>query len=179
MLASPEPARYDRVAISLHWLMAGLIVATFVIALVIDAFPRSMKDILVETHKDIGLAVLALIVLRFAWRLTHRPPPLGDEVPPLVQKASTLGHLGLYALMVAVPVIGILYAFWRGQGLHFGLFDIASPFTPDRATSRQFRQIHEFAAYAIMGLAGLHAAAALWHHYVRQDGVLRRMMPAR
>lgn len=178
-MTTASTARYDSVAIALHWLMAALIVATFVLALVVDVFPRSVEPIIVETHKDLGLAILALILLRFAWRLTHRPPALEDGLAPLVQRASTLGHLGLYVLMVAVPVIGILYTFWRGQGLHLGVIDIASPWAADRPTARQFREIHEFAAYALMGLAGLHALAALWHHYVRHDGVLRRMMPAR
>lgn len=174
-----DAARYDRTAMALHWLMAGLIVAAFVLALVIDAFPRSAKPVAVEVHKDIGMAILVLLALRVLWRLTHRPPALGDDIGALTRRASSLGHLALYGLMVAVPVIGILYAFWRGQSLYLGLFDIPSPWAADRPMARQFREIHEFGAYALIGLAGLHAAAALWHHYVRQDGVLRRMMPAR
>lgn len=179
MTTPTDVARYDRTAMALHWLMAGLIIAAFALALVVDFFPRSIKPIVVETHKDIGIAILLLLALRVLWRLTHRPPALSDDIGALTRRASSLGHLGLYALMVAVPVIGIIYAFWRGQGLHLGLVDIPSPWVADRPTSRQFKEIHELAAYALIGLAGLHAAAALWHHYVRQDGVLRRMMPAR
>jgi cytochrome b561 len=177
MPARPDSGRYSGLSIALHWLMAAIIVTAFVLALVINAFPKDMKPLVVETHKALGLAVLALLVLRFAWRLLSPPPPL-TGVTPVVQRLSQFGHLGLYLLMIAVPVVGIVYSFWRGQTLHFGLFDIASPFAADRAMSRQFREIHEFAAYALIGLAGLHAVAALWHHYVKRDGVLRRMLPA-
>lgn len=170
-------ARYSGLSIALHWLMALLIVVAFAIALTIDVFPRSLEPVLVETHKDIGLAVIALVLVRFAWRLAHKPPPPSAAVGPVLERLANLGHLGLYVLMVAVPVIGVLYAFWRGQGLHLGVVDIASPFATDRPTARQYREIHEWAAYALMGLAGLHAAAALWHHYARRDGVLKRMLP--
>jgi cytochrome b561 len=158
--------------------MAVLIVLAFGLALVIDLFPRSFAPVIVETHKDIGVAILLLLVVRFLWRLTHTPPAQDASIGPLMQKASHLGHLALYALMVIVPVIGVLLAFWRGQGLHLGIVDIASPFAADRTVSRPLKQVHEFAAYALMGLAGLHAAAALWHHYVKRDGTLRRMLPA-
>jgi cytochrome b561 len=177
--SAPSAApRYDRFALGLHWVMAILIVLAFVLALVVDAFPRSFAPVIVETHKDLGVAILVLLVVRFLWRLTHTPPAQDASIGPLVQRASHLGHLALYALMVIVPVIGVFYAFWRGQGLHLGIVDIASPFAADRTVSRPLREVHEFAAYALMGLAGLHAAAALWHHYVKRDSTLRRMLPA-
>lgn len=178
MTSAPSAPRYTGLSIALHWLMALLIVVAFALALTIDAFPKEVKPIVVETHKDIGLAILALLVVRFAWRLAHPPPASEPTLGAVQERLATLGHLGLYVLMIGVPVIGVLYVFWRGQGLSLGLFDIASPFAADRPTARQFRGIHEWAAYGLMGLAGLHAAAALWHHYVRRDGVLRRMLPA-
>ncbi|MFO1151307.1 MAG: cytochrome b [Alsobacter sp.] len=179
--SSPAPAatpRYDRFALGLHWAMAVLIVLAFGLALVVDVFPRSFEPAIVETHKDLGVAILVLLVIRFLWRLTHTPPAQDPEIGALAQKASHLGHLALYGLMVLVPVIGVLFAFWRGQGLHLGVVDIASPFAADRAVARPLKEIHELAAYALMGLAGLHAAAALWHHYVKRDSTLRRMLPA-
>ncbi|CAN7675303.1 cytochrome b [Bosea sp. LjRoot9] len=179
-LASPKietaPA-YDRVARGLHWSMALLIVVTFILGLVVDAFPKSWEHGIVETHKVIGITILALVLLRIFWRQGHRPAP-SNELSPLVERASGLGHFGLYVLMFAVPAIGLGYAIMRGQGLDFGLFAIP-PFAPpvDRALSRPVREIHEWAAYALIGLAAVHALAALWHHLVRKDGVLRRMLP--
>jgi cytochrome b561 len=173
-----ETSRYDRFALGLHWAMAVMIVLAFGLALVVDVFPRSFEPVIVETHKDLGMAILVLLVIRALWRITHRPPEQDASIGPLMRRASHLGHLALYVLMVAVPVIGVVYTFWRGQGLHLGIIDIASPVAADRAVARPLREIHELAAYALMGLAGLHAAAALWHHYVMRDSTLRRMLPA-
>jgi cytochrome b561 len=180
--ASPDrpigDVRYDRVALALHWIMAVLIVVVFGLALTVDVFPRSLKPVIVEAHKDLGVAILLLIALRGAWRLTHRPPEADASMGALMRRAAGLGHLALYALMVAVPLIGIAYTFWRGQGLHLGIIDIASPFEANRPVARQWREVHEFSAYALIGLAGLHAAMALFHHHVLRDGTLRRMLPA-
>jgi cytochrome b561 len=172
-----KTVRYSSVSIALHWLTAALIVAAFVLALVVDDLGQPLKGTLVTVHKSLGLAVLALFVLRILWRLVQPPPPLPASTSPLVEKASGLGHLALYGLMAAVPVVGILFVFYRGRGLDFGLFSIASPFAENRDTARSFRELHEFLAYALMALAGLHAAAALWHHYVWKDGLLDRMRP--
>lgn len=172
-----EEARYDNVALVLHWLMAALIVVAFVLALVVDALPRSFEPVIVEAHKDIGMAILLLIAVRGLWRISHRPPE-PEATGALMRQAASLGHLALYALMLAVPLIGIGYTFWRGQGLHLGIIDIASPFQADRPVARQWKEVHEFSAYALIGLASLHAAIALFHHLVLRDGTLRRMLPA-
>lgn len=178
MTSAALAPRYAGLSIALHWLMAALIVVAFGLGLTVDLFPSTLKGVVVETHKDIGLAILALVVVRFAWRLAHPPPAADPSLGLMAERLAGLAHAGLYGLMLAVPVIGVLYIFWRGQGLHLGLFDIASPLAADRPTARQAREVHEWAAYALMGLAGLHAAAAIWHHTVRRDGVLRRMLPA-
>lgn len=172
-----QTERYNSVSIAMHWLTAALILAAFVLALVLDGFEAPLKGTLVTVHESLGLAVLALVVLRLIWRAVAPPPPLPATTSPLVQKASGLGHLGLYLLMTAVTIAGILYVFFRGRPLDFGLFSIASPFTEDRAVARPIKEVHEWLAYTLIALAGLHAAAALWHHYVWKDGILDRMRP--
>lgn len=177
--AGLQAYRYHVVARALHWAMAVLILVVFGLGLVVDVFPRSFEPLIVETHKDLGVAILVLLALRLVWRLVRRPPPYRETLSPLVERVSGLGHLGLYALMLAVPVTGLLYLFWRGQGLDLGLFSIASPFAADRPTARFFREIHEFVAYALISFSALHAAAALWHHFALKDSVLQRMLPSR
>jgi cytochrome b561 len=172
-----QTARYNGVSIAMHWLTAALIVAAFVLALVLDDVEAPLKGTLVTVHKSLGLGVLALVVLRLVWRAVAPPPPLPATTSALVQKASGLGHIGLYVLMAVVPIVGILFVFYRGRGLDFGLFSIASPFAENRAIARPLKEIHELAAYALIGLAALHAAAALWHQYVWKDGLLDRMRP--
>jgi cytochrome b561 len=171
-------ASYDAVSQKLHWFMAALIAAAFVLGLTIDAFPKDWKHVALETHKAAGIAALLLLLVRFGWRLTHRMPASGES-PAVLALAARAGHAALYLLMLAVPVIGLIYAIRRGQGFDFGLFTLPPLQAPEpRALTRPIRERHEWAAYALIALACLHALAALWHHFVRRDDTLRRMLPA-
>ena len=172
-------ARYDRVARALHWSMAALILIVFALGLTIDDFPRSWKLTMIELHKGLGIAILLLVALRLIWRLAHRPPvPVASSA--LLASAAKLGHGALYLLMALVPVIGLVYSIRRGQSFDFGLFTIpAFQAQEPRDITRPIREWHEWAAFALVGLAGLHALAALWHHLIRTDDTLRRMLPGR
>lgn len=168
---------YDAVSRRLHWSMAVLILAAFALGLTVDVFPKSWEHAVVETHKAIGIATLLLLLVRFGWRLTHRAPaPL--ESSAVLALAARAGHAALYVVMLLVPVIGLVYAIRRGQGFDFGLFALP-PFqaAEPRAVTRPIREWHEWAAYALIALACLHALAALWHHFIRKDDTLRRMLP--
>jgi cytochrome b561 len=173
--AAARPSNYDAVARSLHWLMALLIVATFVLGLVVDVFPKSWEYGIVLAHKDIGIAILILLAARLAWRLRHKPPH-SSELSPLMAGLSGVAHVGLYLLMLAVPILGIAYAVQRGQSFDFGLFSVGPFIADSHAAARPVREIHELSSYALIGIAALHALAALWHHFIRKDGVLRRML---
>lgn len=170
-------SRYDGVARALHWSIAGLILATFALGLTVDDFPRPWKYAVKETHKAIGLAILLLVGLRIVWRLTHPVTPAPD-LTPATRRMASLGHLGLYLLMLAVPAVGVAYSILRGQGLDLGIVSVPALMeAAARTVSRPVKEVHEIAAYALVGLAALHALAALWHHLVLKDSVLRRMLP--
>ena len=172
----PDTRHFDAMAIALHWSIAALIVIAFAIGLTVDDFPEGWKGAVINAHALIGLAVLALTALRLYWRLSHKPPPLPPEVGPLFRRMAALAHAGLYLLMAAVPLIGIPILLYRGRGLDFGLFQIASPFERTRAIFGPWTDIHELAAYALIGLAAGHALAALYHHFIRRDAVLLQML---
>lgn len=176
---SPSRSSYDAVAKALHWGMAGLILLAFVLALLIDAFPRPWKYAAVESHKAIGIAILLLLALRLVWRATHRPPA-SEKARAWLGGVIRLGHAGLYLLMVAAPAAGIAYVAMRGQGLDLGLLKIA-PFAAasPREVTRPIRELHEWFAYGLIGLAALHMLAALWHHLIRKDDTLRLMLPGK
>lgn len=169
---------YDRVAIGLHWAIALLILAAFLLGLTVDDFPKSWEKAVVNIHVLLGLAVLALSVARLAWRLGHKPPPLLKSGGPLAETFAKLAHGLLYVLMLAVPVIGIPTLLYRGRGIDLGLFavDPILPRTPE--IFRPLTEIHELSAYALLLLAGGHALAALYHHWVLRDRTLARMLPA-
>jgi cytochrome b561 len=168
--------RYDRVARGLHWLIAVLIIAAFSLGLLVDTFPSGWEDGIVNAHKLIGICILCLVVLRLAWRAGHKPPP-SEPLGWRLERAASTGHILLYCLMMAVPLVGLAFAAWSGQGIDFGLFSLAPLMAENEAVADQIGEIHELAAYMLIGLASLHALVALWHHFVRKDDILQRMLP--
>lgn len=167
--------RYTTPAIWLHWLIALLIVCAFILGLTVDTFPKSWDGTIVNLHVLLGLGVLVLSIARMWWRLTHLPPALPQGTSALTRRASLLGHGLLYFMMVAVPLIGIPTLLYRGRGIDFGLFQIASPFVRDPQIFRPLTDNHEIAAYALVLLAAGHAIAAIYHHVVLKDRLLLRM----
>ena len=172
---------YGAVAKALHWLSALLILGGWLLGQTLDWFPRTMEGGLKLAHMWSGLGVIALLAARVAWRWQGKQP---DAIPsaldPWLARAAKAGHLTLYALLLAVPVAGIVLSFARGEPLSlFGLYEIASPWARDRAFARNAREVHELLANAILLVAALHAAAALMHHYLLGDSTLSRMLPGR
>lgn len=166
-------ARYHSVARSLHWIMAALILGNAAGGLLADAAPRLIMPI----HKSIGITVLALAALRLAWRLLYPPPPYPPEVGRMERNLANIVHVILYALMFLVPITGwMLASSGRAPLSWFGLFDI-----PKFAISREdplagfAGEAHEILGITTLALALAHAAAALYHHFVRRDPTLLRM----
>ncbi|MBN9554087.1 MAG: cytochrome b/b6 domain-containing protein, partial [Alphaproteobacteria bacterium] len=100
-------ARYDRVAIFLHWSVALLIAAAFVLGLTVDEFGKTYEHMVVNTHSLIGLGVLLLTLIRIAWRFGHPAPPSPQAMSAWMKALARITHAALYALMLAVPLIGL------------------------------------------------------------------------
>jgi cytochrome b561 len=113
------------------------------------------------------------------WRVVDPPPPPEQTaLGRMAEVGARVLHFVFYALLVAIPVMGILVQFARGRALPiFGVWEIASPWVRDRDFARSMIGIHELLANALMVLALLHGAAALMHHFVFRDRTLRRMLP--
>jgi len=164
----------------LHWLLFGLVLFMYAVTFGEDIFPRGdpRADLAWRIHISFGIVFAVLVALRLVVRLGRGVPALPPGMTPLERTAAKAGHLLLYALLVALPVLGVLLTWYRGEALSFfGLFAVPSPVTPDPATARSIKGLHSLCANGILIMAGLHALAALWHHYVRRDTVLRRMLP--
>lgn len=172
------PARYDLGAIAFHWTVAALIVFLGGLGLLFDDIPKPSRPFWINVHGSVGLIYLALVIARLAWRAGHRPPPLPARVGAFWQRASSAAHHLMYALMLAIPVAGITAYVWHGRAFDYGLFQLNFGVRPDKSIFLPAEEIHQLLAYSLFALVGLHVAGALWHQYVRRDGVLLRMLPS-
>jgi cytochrome b561 len=171
------PPRYDAVAILFHWLTALLIGTVYVFGQLrsIGGWHTLFWRFMVNTHVALGLALGAVIVLRLIWRASRRAP---EHEQGLMGLAAYAGHIVLYVLMVATVALGILLKWQGGHPISFfGLFDVPALVNVTLVSRYTLFSMHAFAANGIVIVVGLHAAAALLHHYVLRDEVLHRMIP--
>ena len=168
---------YDRTTVVVHWLTVLMIAVLWGLAQIIDVWPSgSIGRIVVRSiHMSVGIALLALFIYRLIWRHTG-----GRKLPAaetgVMHLLASFAHLALYGVLAVILVSGVANAWVRGDNV-FGLFSIPSFAPGDRAMRRLVGGIHEVSVNLILFTAALHAAAALFHHYVKRDGVLRRMLP--
>jgi len=180
-----KPPAYNALARAFHWLMAVLVVVqvAFGIIMTVGAPEPNLWATLTDTfglydlHKLLGVVLLALVVLRLANRILRGVPPEDPALEPWQRSAATLVHAWIYLLLIVVPVLG-----WIGVSLYpalnlFGSIPLPALMAPDRAASEPVLIAHAFAAFALVGLVVAHVGAALFHHFVRRDGTLRRMLP--
>ncbi len=172
---------YGLVPQAVHWLTVIFIVVGWLLGNFMDDFPKSARPSALFVHMTLGQCVIALLVLRLGWRIADPPPPLEQtRFGPVLEKLARLSHYVLYALLLAVPSLGIVLQLKRGNVLPIaGVWNVASPWPADRAIARLLLRAHEYLADALIVLAGVHAAAALTHHWIFGDRTLARMLPGR
>ena len=180
--------RYGAVAIGLHWLIALGILALIAVGLTMTHAQLSpmAKFQLFQLHKSIGITVLFAVVLRALWRLTHRPPPLPDAMPPLERKAAEGAHAALYAFLFFLPLTGWALVSASPFNIPTVLYGVIPwPHLPVLSTledkapvEHALKLVHGYAAWLLIALGLIHAGAALRHHFILRDGILRRMLPA-
>jgi cytochrome b561 len=164
---------------TIHWLTAVFVAAGWLLGTFIDDFSRPVHAAMLVVHMALGQYVIALLVVRAAWRLIDPPPPPEKtRLGRLQEMAATVTHYLMYALLLAVPCLGIIVQLTRGNMLPIvGLWDVASPWAANRTLARGALRVHEYVANTLVALAGLHAAAALMHHWVLGGRTLVRMLP--
>jgi len=177
-MALPRSARYDTLTIRLHWATALLVVVLWSLGQTIDAFPRGDARIYARsTHIALGVLLGVVLLWRLWWRARG-----GEHLPvvgsPRMSSVSTWTHRALYLLLIATVILGIANAKVRGDNL-FNWFTIPAFAPGDRDLRKAVGELHELTANTLLIVAGLHAAAALLHHFVMKDDVLRRMLPSR
>ncbi len=171
--------RYGIVAQALHWTIALLIFAMFGLGWYMQGLPLGMEAFkLFNLHKSLGLVVVALVLIRLAWRLVSPPPPLPAAMAPLEKTGALVVHLVLYGLMFLQPASGLVMSFASGlPTIIFGTWPLPSPIPASAALKDAFAAVHFWSSWAIAGVVALHVLAALRHHFLVRDDVLRRMLP--
>ncbi len=177
--ARSKAVSYGSGAIAFHWGMFLLVTVVGILGLLHDSWPKKTQAFWINIHVMLGLLLWVTLIARFWWRTRHAPPALPAEVGSMSRRVSVPVHWALYALMFVTPIIGVVTFIWHGRVFDFGLFQVDFGVKSNRAIFHPTEDIHGYLAYALFALAGLHAAAALWHRFFLRDGVLARMWPMR
>lgn len=179
-----RPLSYNGIAKFFHWLMALIIISVWCLGFYANFFmdfstPGSHKHLVVDLHKDFATLVLFLIVLRILWRLTHPTPELADNMSAGMKVIAHLGHLVLYALMLAVPLSGWLFSSAAGYPSPvLGLFNLPPLVHTNMAIQVVSQKAHLYLALAFGAIVAGHVIMALKHHFIDKDHTLRSMAPS-
>lgn len=185
--AAAQPDRYTGVAMALHWLVAALVVANLLLAWRIEGLEGAARGAPIRLHKSIGVSILALMLVRLGWRMTHRPPPLAAHLQPLERRLARLVHASFYALLILQPLVGWAMisadaggrptrvwglAPWPRIGLVSGL-----PPALKETVHGWLGAAHLWIGLAIVVLVVSHVLGAVKHQLVDRDRALQRITP--
>ncbi|MCW5634194.1 MAG: cytochrome b [Rubrivivax sp.] len=181
--ASAPVRTYSPLARTLHWVTVVLVALQVPVGvwMVYRGNTLNLWDkltgALYNGHKLVGVTILVLVLWRLAYRFARGAPPDEPTLEPWQRLASHANHWGLYLLLIAVPVAGYV-----GVSLYpaldiFGLFKLPAVVAPDKAAASTVFAVHGVLALLLVALVAVHVAAALYHHLVRKDNVLARMIP--
>lgn len=173
--------RYGRASIALHWITLGLLVGVYACIELREFFPRGSepREALKMWHFMLGLSVFFVVWLRLAARFIGTTPPI---IPPAAKwqtVPAVVVEFALYALMIVLPLLGWLTLSAEGKTIPFFGLQLPALIAQNEQLAHRTEELHETLATVGYFLIGMHAAAALFHHYVRRDNTLERMLPSR
>ncbi|MFC5300901.1 cytochrome b [Azospira restricta] len=176
-----DAARYDRVAIGLHWLSALLVLAAIALIEVKGWFPRgdALRDGVKLWHFQLGVLVLLATCCRIAWRAAGRRPEPAAPRGSRQARLAAAAHGVLYLLLLALPLSGLAVLVAAGKPVSLFGWELPLWAEGSKAAAKTAKRLHETAGNLMIALVAAHVGAALWHRFVRRDGVLARMLPAR
>lgn len=171
--------RWGSVQIGLHWTIAALVLLVQVPAgLIMTAVdPGTVQNVGYNIHKTNGIVIFLLALVRLGWRWRHPVPFLPSDMPVWQARAARTTHALLYILLFLMPITGFLYTAMGGFPVpFFMLYDLARLVPENKPVAEVFKYTHLTLQYVLYLTVALHVAGALQHHFVRQDGILRRML---
>jgi cytochrome b561 len=163
----------------LHWLVAISVLTTAPVAIMMDRVEKGpTQDALFNFHKSLGILILMLMILRLINRLVVGAPIPDPGIPAWQKTASSIVHTTLYALLLAMPVVGyVANSAYGATTPFFGLFNLPAVVSQNEALSKQLFALHRWAGFLLIALVLIHVGAALYHYFSRRDTVLPRMLP--
>lgn len=172
-------AGWGSIARCLHWGLALAIIGMIAFGWWMNHMPaRPDRFFYRSIHADIGYVILLLTVARMVWRLVNPTPAMPAETSRWQKIAAHVSHGALYLAVIVVIMLG-----WAHSGAHtpdyssfFGLFHVPQFTSPDKAAANAYEDRHILFAYVLLALIGIHLLAALWHHFIRRDRVVTRMV---
>lgn len=181
MAAQQTASRYHPALVALHWGVLLIIVGVYASMELRELLPKGStpRELLKVLHYSLGLTVFALVVARVYLRLRTPTPAITPPLSPLMKFGATVAHLALYAFMIAMPLLGWASLSAEGKSIIFFGIPIFPIMPVSETLAELFDETHEAIGKFGYFLIGAHAAAALYHHYVRRDDTLKRMLPSR
>lgn len=178
---------YGVIAILFHWTMALLIVGMIALGFYMNSLPQTQAFALYQVHKSFGFVVLTIGLLRLVWRLFNPSPALPGDMPFWERAGAHLGHLGLYLLIFALPLSGWLMVSaspWNIPTILFNTLHVphlpVPTFLGDKASAEALmKSVHLTLVWVLIALLFVHVSAALKHHFLVHDKILKRMLSPR
>jgi len=169
--------RYGIITICIHWIMALLLIGMLALGLYMTDLPTSaLKIKLFGLHKEFGILILMLVLVRLFWRLSNKSPSL-NSLPTWERLAARAVHWAFYGFMFALPISGWLITSAANLPISFfGLFTLPNLIAPSEQLKSLFGEIHEWLAYGLIATICLHIVAALKHHFINKDNILKGMI---
>jgi len=178
MPLNDDTGAYTVTARVLHWLTAIIVITALVIGILMDRMPEGpVVDFLYNFHRSLGATLIPIAFFRIYWRFTHKPPPLPLDIPLSQRMAAEAVHWALYAVILFQPLIGwIATSAYRAPIPIYGLFNLPPIWPENRAFSEWLFGLHMYIGWALCFLLAAHIGGALFHHFIRKDRVLMRMV---
>ena len=170
---------YGALAKFLHWTIVILIIAQYVIIEAAEELPDGLEKLtMITRHKSIGILVLGLALVRIAWKLVNKGQPVPVQMPRPQRIAAAASHGLLYLLILAQPISGWMMSSAANYPVtFFGWFQLPALVGANEAMHEFYEEVHEFLFTALLVVTVVHVLAALYHHFLRKDDTLRRMLP--
>lgn len=178
-MSNPQQStRYSKPVVILHWLMLLLMVGVYAFIELKGLFAKGTppRELMKTLHFMLGLTVFVFVLVRIYFRLSSTTPAIEPKLSPIAQYVSTAMHLALYALMIAMPIAGWLILSAAGKPIPFYGLELPPLIAKNKDLAHTLKELHETAGSAGYFLIAGHALAGLYHHYIKRDNVLGRML---